>query len=113
MKLVDQITQLTQTFDPLLRPSYNKHYIGFWLNGRAFNFATMRPRRSAMILELKIPQEEMQSIIRETSGEESELDIMEYDHSWGQGRIRLTGPDFSKNQETLAQLLRKAYNLRK
>lgn len=113
MKLVDQITQLAQSFDPTLQISYNKYYIGFWLNGSAYNFAVMRPRRSVMILELKIPQEEMQNIINEVLGEDSELDIMEYDRRWGRSRIRLTAADLNKNQEILTRLLEEAYELRK
>lgn len=113
MKLVDQIAQITQSFDPSLQVSYNKHYIGFWLNGSAYNFAIMRPRRSVMLLELKINHEEMQAIIDEFLGEDSELDIMEYDHRWGRSRIRLTTSDLNKNQEIIKHLLKQAYELRK
>lgn len=112
MQLVDQTIQLAQSFDPTLRPNYNKNYIGFWLNGSAYNFAVMRLRRNAMILDLKIPKEEMESIINEVLGEDSELEIMNQG-SRGRSRIRLTIADLNKNQEILTRLLEEAYELRK
>lgn len=113
MDIVDQIFQLTHTFDSDLQLSYNKHYIGFWLNGSAYNFAIIRPRRTALILEIKIPHEEMQATINEVLGEDSELDTMDYDYRWGRGRIRLTPSEFKKNQEIIKQLLHGAYESRK
>ncbi|MCB4323033.1 hypothetical protein KOE80_12565 [Alcaligenes sp. 13f] len=113
MEVVDQIFQLTHTFDSNLQLSYNKHYIGFWLNGSAYNFATIRPRRSVLILEFKVPQEEMQTTVNEVLGEDSELDIMDYDSRWGRSRIRLTPSSFNKNQEVIKRLLHDAYEYRK
>ncbi|WP_255313357.1 DUF5655 domain-containing protein [Oligella ureolytica] len=113
MNLVDKLAELAQSIDPALQLSYNKHYIGFWLNGRAYNFVLMRPRRSVMILELKIPEEEIKNIIKEVLGEDSEVDIMEYDARWRRSRIRLTADDLNKNQELLIQLFRKAFEFRK
>ncbi len=113
MNLVDKLAELAQSIDPALQLSYNKHYIGFWLNGRAYNFVLMRPRRSVMILELKIPEEEIKNIIKEVLGEDSEVDIMEYDARWRRSRIRLTADDLNKNQELLIQLFRKAFQFRK
>lgn len=113
MSLVDKLAELAQSINPSLQLSYNKHYIGFWLNGRAYNFVIMRPRRSVMILELKIPEDEIKNIVNEVLGEDSELDIMEYDARWRRSRIRLTAADLNKNQEILTELFRKAFEFRK
>lgn len=113
MEMVDRITELTHTFDSELKLSYNKGYIGFWLNGSAYNFAIIRPRRTYLTLEIKISQEEMQAAINEVLGENAELDIMDYDLRWERSRIRLTPDDLNKNHELLTRLLHEGYIRRK
>lgn len=113
MKLVDQVSEIAHGFNSALQLNYNKHYIGFWLNGSAYNFAAMRPRRSMILLEFKIPHEEMQTIIGEYVNNSPELDFLEYDHRWGRSRLRMTATDLNKNQELITQLLKRAYELRK
>lgn len=113
MKLVDQVLELTHSFDENLKLSYNKHYIGFWLNGSAYNFVTVRPRKSVMLLEFKMSQEKMDSIVAEELGENSELDIMDYDRKWGRSRIRITPTELKEHTDIITKLLKTAYDLRK
>lgn len=56
--LVDDILAIAKAFAPDVELSYNKHYIGFWVDGRPFNFAIMRPQKSGMRLEIGLPQDD-------------------------------------------------------
>lgn len=113
MELVDKLAELAQSIDPALRLSYNKHYIGFWLNGRAYNFIIMRPRKNAVILESKISEEEFKNLKDEVLADNSELDIMEYNPRWQRLTIRLIAEDLTKYQEILILIFRKTFELRK
>ncbi len=48
--LADKIKKIAQVFLPAVEISYNKYYIGFWVDGRACNFAVLRPQKSALRL---------------------------------------------------------------
>jgi hypothetical protein len=77
--MVDKILDIAKEFEPKAELSYNKHYIGCWVEGRPFNFAIMRPQKNGMRLEISLPKtEETDEII--TS---SDLDMLDYDKRWG------------------------------
>ena len=107
--LANKILNLAKEFAPSAELSYNKHYIGFWVEGRAFNFAINRPQKNALRLEIRLPQtEESNHIIAE-----SELDMLDYDKRWGSYRLKLSAEDIAKKEETLSLLLKKAFDLKK
>jgi predicted transport protein len=105
----DKILEISKTFLPSVEFSYNKYYIGLWVDGRACNFAVCRPQKSALRLEIRLPQtEETEEIISS-----SELDVLDYDKRWRSYRLKLTEKDITEKEETLSSLLKQAYELRK
>lgn len=107
--LADKILEISKSFLPSVEFSYNKYYIGFWLDGRACNFAVCRPQKSALRLEIRLPQtEETEEIIAN-----AELDFLDYDKRWGSYRLKLAENDILEKSETLNSLLKQAYELRK
>ena len=58
-------------------------------------------------------QEKMDSIVAEELGENSELDIMDYDRRWERSRIRITPTELKEHTEIITKLLKTAYDLRK
>jgi predicted transport protein len=107
--LADKILEITKSFLAAVEFSYNKYYIGFWVDGRACNFAVCRPQKGALRLEIRLPQtEEMEEIIAS-----SELDVLDYDKRWGSYRLKLSEKDFLGKEKTLNALLKQAYELRK
>ena len=62
---------LIQSFEPKAQLSYNKIYLGIWVNGRANNFVIFRPRRNFFILDIKLERnDENDELIRTTGCEE-------------------------------------------
>lgn len=107
--LADKILEISMPFLPTVKFSYNKYYIGFWVEGRACNFAVCRPQKTALRLEIRLPQtEETEEIISNTG-----LDILDYDKRWGSYRLKLTEKDILEKKDTLSLLLKQAYDLRK
>lgn len=107
--LVDKIQEIAHEFEPKAELSYNKHYIGFWVESRPFNFAIMRPQKNGMRLEINLPKdEEIDEIITA-----ADLDILDYDKRWGKYRIKLTASSIQAKRDVLASLLEKAYQARR
>ncbi len=109
VKLADRILDLAREFAPSSKQSYNKYYIGFWVEGKACNFAICRPQKNALRLEIRLPQEEEYDGIISESG----LEVLDYDKRWGNYRFRLSEEDIEKHRDTIKDLMLKAYNLRK
>lgn len=108
VKLTDDILEMTKSFAPTADLSYNKHYIGFWVDGRALNFAIMRPQRSAVRLEIGLPRTtETDSLIENT-----DLDFLDYDARWKKYRLKLTKKDLDANRQLILELMKTAYDLR-
>lgn len=107
--LADKILETCRSFLPSIEFSYNKYYIGFWVDGRACNFAICKPQKSALRLSIILPKtEETEELI-----ESSEIDSLDYDNRRGSYRFKLTEKDILKSQEILKKLLSSAYDLRK
>jgi hypothetical protein len=105
---VDMFETLAREIDPKLRLNFNKHYIGFSVDGVAFNFATFRPKKAATIVEFKIAASEQVGEAIEDSG----LDQLSYDTRYGSYRIRLKPSEFSEHRELLKDLLMRAHTQR-
>jgi hypothetical protein len=108
MRLVDSILGLARTFDQSLELSYKRHYVGFKLGNRAFNFAICKPRRQGIQLEISLPQ----SVEMDTELENIGLDVLSYNRHFGLYRISLTQPEIEKQKDYITTLLRKAYDER-
>jgi predicted transport protein len=109
VSLADKIKDISKTFIPSVELNYNKHYIGFSIEGRSVNFAVCKPRKSALNLDIKIPRSEEidQSI------EESGIDVLDYDKRWSAYRLKLSGKDISDHEELITKLLKQAYENRR
>ena len=106
--LADQILALTHDFAPTAQLSYNKHYIGIWVDGRPRNFAIFRPQRNAARLEVSLPKTDE----TDRAIEEADIDFLDYDSRWGNYRLKLTPDNIESKSEVLKKLLHEAYNLR-
>jgi hypothetical protein len=98
--LLKELGDLTQEY----KLKYNKHYIGLEKDGMANNFISFIPRKTSMILHLKLDKvEEIDELL-----EQSDLDTMAYDKQWKQYRIRLNQKDMKTNAELIKDLVSRA-----
>lgn len=68
---IDHVLGLIQRFEPKAQLSYNKFYLGIWVNGRANNFVVFRPRKNYFILDIKLDRnDDNDELIRKTGCEE-------------------------------------------
>ncbi|MDO8706276.1 MAG: hypothetical protein Q7J84_15150 [Sulfuricaulis sp.] len=109
VKLADSMLDIAREFAPSAEQSYNKYYIGFWVEGKACNFAICRPQKNALRLEIRLPKETEYDQIISQSG----LDVLDYDKRWGNYKFRLSLEDIEKHRDTIKNLMLRAYNLRK
>lgn len=108
VSFADQILEMTKSFVASAELNYNKHYIGFSIEGRPLNFAVCRPQKNALRLDIKIPQsEEIDQLMAD-----SDIDVLEYQKRWGSYRLKLTDKDITSKEEVLLSLLQKAYERR-
>ncbi len=109
VEMADKVLELTKTFSPSAQLNYNRHYIGFMVDDRAYNFALLLPRKSAMVVKVRIPQsEEIDQIIAD-----SEIDILEYDKRWGAYKLKLSENDIKNKSDILTDMLKQAYDQRR
>lgn len=73
------------------------------------NFAVLRPRKSALNVDIRLPRTDEQ----DKALADSNLDILEYDKRWGAYRIKLTEKDIKDQKDLIAQLLQMAFDERR
>lgn len=83
---------------------YNKQYIGLSKNNTANNFLSFIPRKAAVILNIRLDKSEE----TDSSLENSDLDILQYDKQWRQYRLRLQDSDLEKSLDIIQSLCEKA-----
>lgn len=107
--LADKILEIAKTFLPTVEASYNKYYIGIWVDGRACNFAICKPQKRVLRLLIPLPQtdETEEKLIS------AEIDVMEYDKRGGRYRLNITEKDIQEKGDVLLELLQSSYELRK
>jgi predicted transport protein len=105
----DKLCEIARSFAPSAQLNYNKHYIGFTIEGRSLNFAVLRPRKSALNVDIRLPRTDEQ----DKALADSNLDILEYDKRWGAYRIKLSEKDIKEQKDLIAQLLQMALDVRK
>ena len=103
--MADEILEMIHQLDRKFNFKYNKFYIGLAKNDQPNNFIAVRPKKSVLRLEARLPRSDELDQQLENAG----LDVMEYDKRWGQYRIRLTKEDFQKHKKLLSDLLGQAY----
>lgn len=105
VSMADEILEMIKTISPDFELKYTKFYIGLAQNGQPNNFVILKPQKSSLKFELRIPKsEEIENKI-ESIG----LDMFDYDSRRGRYRLRLKKPDIKKNRDFLIELLRAAY----
>lgn len=103
--IADDLLQLVHTFDSSFSLKYNKYYIGLAKDGNPNNFIVMKPRKTGLMLGLKIDHSsEVQNLL-----DEAKLDTMDYDKRWRRFRVLIDKSDIQKNRELLISLLKKCY----
>ena len=108
LSLADDLLAIAKQFDPKLELRYNKHYIGVFRDGSAFNFISFRPKKSTITLEIKLPQtDDVDARINQ-----ADFDALEYASRWGQYRLRLTAADIKEKVGPLSEIIRLAYERR-
>lgn len=105
----DKVLELVQSFVPSAALNYNRHYIGLLIDGRTMNFATLKPQKKALGLNIPLPQSEEVDEIISNSG----IDFLEYNKRFNRYRLKLDKTAIEEQAETLIDLLQRAYNLRK
>jgi hypothetical protein len=108
VKLADQVLELCQDFASEVQLNFNRHYIGFYVDGKVCNFAVSRPRKSHIQISVKLPQSE--EIDNEL--DQQDLDLLDYDKRSKAYSIRLNSSAISKHGELLKGLLKRAFDLR-
>jgi hypothetical protein len=105
LALADEIYEMVKELDSGLSLKYNKFYIGIAKNGQPDNFVIFRPKKDWIRLEPRLEQsDEIQNVL-----DEAGLDVMDYDTRWGRYRIRLSKGDIKKHEQTIKDLLKRAY----
>lgn len=106
--LADDLLGVVKQFDPSLELKYNKFYIGLSRDGQPFNFVTIKPKKSYLNLELKIPLSEELDEKIESAG----IETLEYNKRWGTYRLRLAKEQVKSKADTLRDMMQLAYERR-
>jgi hypothetical protein len=106
LRLVDKLLELTKNFAPGFYLKYNKHYIGVAKQGATKNFVGFHPRQSSVIMHIK---DRGQGAAKKRL-DESDLNVLPYDHVHREYVIRLMEKDIAENSDTLKWLMQNAYN---
>lgn len=104
--LADDLIHLIHsvTGDDQLALKYNKHYIGLAKHGVPNNYIAMRPRKSHIGVDFKIPRSDELTSRLEDQG----FDVLPYNARSNNYRLRLTDRDFAEGREILLELIRQA-----
>lgn len=108
VQMADRLLEIVKRSNSALELKYNKFYIGLAENNQPNNFVSFIPRKSGLILHCRVDRsEEVDALI-----DESDLDKLDYDKRWRQYRIRLKKQDIEKHEDTITELIRRAYETR-
>jgi len=104
LKLTEKIMSSLENITSEYNLKYNKHYIGLGKNNIANNFISFVPRKTVVLLHIKLDKsEEIDELL-----ESSDLDTLAYDKQWKQYRLRLQNIDLEKNLDIIKNLCKKA-----
>jgi hypothetical protein len=107
--IADQLLEIVRKFAPELSLKYNKHYIGLAQNDQPNNFVTLKPQKTGIRIEVKIPRSDELDSEMEQNG----LDMMDYHNRLRRYLIRLDKNDVKKHEEYLEKLLQESFSLTK
>lgn len=89
LKLTEKIMASLEEVTSEYSLKFNKHYIGLTKNDTANNFISFVPRKSAVLLYIRLDKtDEIDEIIAK-----SDVDALAYDKQWNQYRLRIKESD--------------------
>ena len=89
LKLTEKIMASLEEVTSEYSLKFNKHYIGLTKNDTANNFISFVPRKSAVLLYIRLDKtDEIDEIIAK-----SDVDALAYDKQWNQYRLSITESD--------------------
>jgi predicted transport protein len=103
--MADELFEIIRSIDSEFELKYNKFYIGLAKEGQPNNFATFRPQKNGLRLELRLKKSEQ----LEEKMNDLGLDLMDYDSKWSRYRIRLGKEDLKKHRDFIRELLQDSY----
>jgi hypothetical protein len=106
--MADEVLKLASSFAPDLEPTYNKFYIGLAQAGRPNNFVILRPQKTSIRAEIRLPSSPEIDQELERAG----IAVMDYDKRWKRYRLRLAKEDIKKNEQLLIKLLGLSYGVK-
>ena len=106
--LADQILEIVKRFAPSAELSYNRAYIGFWVNGKPCNFATCALSRRVFRLRIALPKTDEEDQLVERVG----FNPAEYNPRSGGYRRVFSADEIKQNEDPLRGLLERAYKRR-
>lgn len=102
---IDHMLDLIRRVEPKAQLSYNKFYLGIWVNGRANNFVVFRPRKNYFILDVKLERtDDNDELIRKSGCEEIKYMLREQRY-----RVYLDGKPADDAEKGIIDVLKKAY----
>ena len=105
LKTADGVLGLVREFEPKAVFSYNKFYLGIWVDGRPNNFVVFRLRRRYFLVDIKLEHTaELDELI-----EQSVFEEVNYRSREGRYRFRVDSQTSEEGLNFLEKLLQKAY----
>ena len=106
LKIIDQVLDLIREISPEAELKFNKHHIGLTFDGKVRNFVVFYPRKSYVLTQFKIPQNENATNRLDESG----LAVVSYDSSYGYYRVRVRQDDHDEHRDLILDLIREAHD---
>lgn len=104
LKLTDRIFEKLGDITAGYKLKFNKHYIGLEKNNIANNFISFVPRKSAVLIHIKLEKsDEIDQMLTM-----SDLDALAYDGQWGMYRLRLKENDLADRFDIIKKLVEKS-----
>jgi len=104
--IADQLFEILKLINSNLSLRYLKGYIGLAVNGKPNNFVLFRPKKTWVLVEVRLEQ----SPDLQTKLEEAGLGLMEYEHKWGRYRIRVAKDDVKKHEALIQELFKASHD---
>ena len=104
LQVTDSLLLIVKEVEPRASLKYNKHYIGIEVDGAARNFVSFMPRKTHVIMTIKLPKTGETDEILEESG----LETLTYEIQWRQYKLRIDSAIDEKQKETIRALVKQA-----
>jgi hypothetical protein len=105
VKIADGLLDIIKTFDDSLELNYKKFFIGLAKKGQPNNFVVFRPRKTKLVISIKLDKsDEIQNEL-----EQAGIDLLDYDSRLKAYRLRLVKSDIAQHKELLTNYFQQAY----